>query len=71
MFGDTNRIKVVATADLDGQASPLIWTYEKGKGRVFASIPGHYNWTFEDPLFRILVLRGMAWAAGELTERLQ
>jgi putative heme-binding domain-containing protein len=70
MFGDTNRIEVLATADMEGQARPLIWTFQKGKGRVFASIVGHYTWTWDDPLFRILALRGVAWAAGESTERL-
>jgi type 1 glutamine amidotransferase len=38
---------------------------EHGKGRVFVSIPGHYSWTFDDPLFRVLLLRGVAWAARE------
>ena len=44
---------------------PLFWTSQRGKGRVFACVPGHFNWTFDDPYFRILLLRGMAWAAGE------
>ena len=69
MFGDTNRIEVLASADIEGKAHPLIWTYQTGKGRVFASIPGHYTWTFEDSLFRILALRGVAWAAGEPASR--
>ena len=71
MFGDTNRIEVVAAADMDGEARPLVWTFRKGKSRVFASIPGHYDWTFDDPLFRILALRGVAWAAGEPVGRLE
>jgi len=37
---------------------------------VFVSILGHYNWTFDDPLFRLLVLRGACWAAGEPVDRL-
>jgi hypothetical protein len=36
---------------------------------VFVSIPGHYTWSFDDPLFRVLLLRGMAWAAGEPEDR--
>ena len=44
---------------------PMFWTYEYGKGRVYGCILGHYTWTFDDPYFRILLLRGMAWAAGE------
>jgi type 1 glutamine amidotransferase len=65
MFGDTNRIEVLADADLEGQARPLVWTFQKGKSRVFASIPGHYDWTFDDPLFLTLALRGIEWVAGE------
>ena len=41
----------------------------KQQGRVFVSILGHYSWTFDDPYFRLLVLRGMAWSAGENTYR--
>jgi type 1 glutamine amidotransferase len=69
MFGDTNAVNVLATVEMDGQPRPMMWTFKKGTGRVFASIAGHYTWTFDDPLFRILVLRGLAWAAGESTER--
>ena len=46
-------------------AEPMFWTFERGKGRVFGCVPGHYCWTFDDPHFRILLLRGMAWAARE------
>jgi type 1 glutamine amidotransferase len=71
MFGDTNRVEVLATVDLEGQARPLLWTYQRGKGRVFASITGHYAWTLDDPLFRALALRGIAWAGGEPAERFE
>jgi len=71
MFGDTNRIEVLAAADMEGQARPLMWTFQKGEGRVFASIIGHYTWTLDDPLLRILALRGVAWAAGEPVARLE
>ena len=30
---------------------------------MFVSIPGHSGWTFDDSLFRILLLREIAWAA--------
>jgi hypothetical protein len=36
---------------------------------VFVSIPGHFSWTFDDPLFRVLLLRGIAWAAREPVDR--
>ena len=43
--------------------------WSTGKGRVFVSIPGHYSWTFDDPLFRVLLLRGIAWTAKEPVDR--
>lgn len=47
------------------QSVPVFWTYEPvgTQARVFVSIFGHYMWTFDDPYFRLLLLRGMAWAA--------
>jgi len=44
---------------------PLFWTFTLDQGRVFGCVPGHYSATFDDPYFRLLLLRGMAWAAGE------
>ncbi len=38
------------------------WTYTSGKGRVFGTTTGHYTYTFHDPLYRVLLIRGMAWA---------
>lgn len=68
--GDREKVVVLATSaekDRAGQErpEPMFWTYEYGKGRVFGCIPGHYVWTFDDPYMRILLLRGMAWAAGQ------
>ena len=64
-----DRVDVLATGEEEGQPQPLFWTLEQGKGRVFVSIPGHYSWTFDDPLFRVLLLRGIAWAAREPVDR--
>jgi putative heme-binding domain-containing protein len=64
LIGDAKNVEVLATTEQDGQAWPMMWTFKKGKGRVFASILGHYTWTFDDPHFRILILRGIGWAAG-------
>jgi type 1 glutamine amidotransferase len=70
--GDLSKVKVLATSDetisKDSQQTkpePMFYIYEHGKGRVFNCILGHYTWTFDDPYFRILLLRGMAWAAGQ------
>ena len=69
MTGDIKRLKTLATGMEDGEAQPLFWVREQGRGRVFVSIPGHYNWTFDDPLFRVLLLRGIAWSAGQPVDR--
>jgi len=46
------------------QPQPMLWTFAPGKGRVFGCVPGHRAATFDDPWFRLAVLRGIAWAAG-------
>ena len=69
MVGDPATISVLGSAREEGAARPLLWTCEKGAGRVFVNILGHYTWTFDDPLYRILLLRGMAWASRQPTDR--
>jgi type 1 glutamine amidotransferase len=69
MIGDTTKVEVLATAEEEGKPWPMVWTFTKGRGRVFGSILGHYSWTYDDSLFRALILRGLAWAAGEPTTR--
>ena len=46
-------------------AQPVFWSHEFGGGRVFGCVPGHCAQTFDDPLFRKLLPRAVAWAAGE------
>jgi putative heme-binding domain-containing protein len=70
LVGDTKSINLLASGIEDGAAQPLVWTRTQGKGRVFVSILGHYNWTFDDPLFRLLILRGICWSGGQPTDRL-
>jgi len=71
LLGNVARVEVLATAQEEEKPRPMAWTFKKGKGRVFCTLLGHYSWTFDDPLFRVLVLRGMAWAAGEPESRLE
>jgi type 1 glutamine amidotransferase len=67
--GDRSKVTALATSDeVVGEkvsAEPVIWAYERGKGRVVVSTLGHFDWTFDDPFFRTILLRGIAWAAGE------
>jgi len=67
--GDVARVNVLATSTEQEAARPQLWTYEPEAGRVFSNALGHFRWTFDDPLFRILLLRGMAWAARQETDR--
>ncbi len=69
--GDAARIQLLAAAEEKGEPKPipLLWNVETGRGRVHVNILGHYNWTFNDPLARVLVLRAIAWAAREPVDR--
>jgi type 1 glutamine amidotransferase len=69
LAGPLPAANVLATSNEEGAPQPQLWTTEPSKGRVFVAIPGHYSWTFDDPLFRILVLRGIAWTAREPVDR--
>jgi putative heme-binding domain-containing protein len=68
--GDPKDVQLLASAPEDGRLTPQLWTRQVGKGRVFVAVPGHYNWTFDDPVFRVLALRGICWAAGQSEDRL-
>jgi putative heme-binding domain-containing protein len=63
--GDPKRIAVLASSMEEQAPQPQLWTMEREQGRVFGCIPGHYTWTFDDPLYRLLVLRGICWVAKE------
>jgi hypothetical protein len=69
LTGDESKINLLGTSTEDGQPQPIFWTVERGRGRVFVSIPGHYSWTFDDPAFRTLLLRGIAWTARRDVDR--
>lgn len=68
--GDPTRIQTLATSVEEQKPEIQMWTYEHGKGRVVGSIPGHYTWTFDDPVYRVIVLRSIAWAANQPVDRL-
>ena len=69
LTGDAENVTLLATSMEEGEPTPQLWVRDHNPGRVFVSIPGHYSWTFDDPLFRILLLRGIAWTAREPVDR--
>ncbi len=61
---------VLATASEAGAQHPHAWTQEpKTGGRIFVTLGGHYSSVFDDALFRILLLRGIAWSTKEPVDR--
>jgi type 1 glutamine amidotransferase len=75
MVGDMNAITLLGKAEeLENPKDPnspkklypMLWTKEHAdsKARAFVTLQGHYVWTFDDPYFRAILLRGIAWAAG-------
>jgi type 1 glutamine amidotransferase len=69
LTGDPSKLNLIGTSIEDDEPQPVFWTVERGRGRVFVSIPGHYSWTFDDPAFRTLLLRGIAWAGQRDVDR--
>jgi len=66
---DPSSLSILASAVEEGVTHPQIWTKEHGKGRIYGNVMGHYAWTFDDPLFRVLLLRGIAWSMHEPVDR--
>ena len=64
MIGDTNRVQILATTKIENVDYPMIWTYQRGPGKVFVSIPGHYTWTLEDRVFEEMLIQAIGWVAS-------
>lgn len=69
LLGDPSRVQILATAHEEDRAWPMLWTYDRSPGRVFGCIMGHYYWTLDDPVFRAIWLRGLAWSAAAPPDR--
>lgn len=71
LIGDATQLTLLGRGgpERDDIRPPLFWTVERQRGRVFVSIPGHYAWTFDDPIYRVLLLRGTAWVSHEPVDR--
>jgi len=80
LHGDPCQIEVLMTAagglhgdssrpakpeEIDNKKWPAFWTIEKGESKVFVSIPGHNFFLFNDPYYRIILFRAMAWTLNE------
>ncbi|MHA3771017.1 ThuA domain-containing protein [Verrucomicrobiota bacterium sgz303538] len=65
LHGNASRFSTLATSIEENEPRPQLWVMQRQNGRVFGCVPGHYTWTFDDPLYRLLVLRGIAWAAQQ------
>jgi len=57
---------VLATSksEVNGEAHPVFWTNQYGKGRVFGTTYGHSKETFSDKVFLETVVKGIVWAGG-------
>ncbi len=64
-LGQRDRYPQDGPPELDGKQWPVAWTKEVGKGKVFGTILGHNFFAFNDPYFRIMLLRAMAWTMNE------
>ncbi len=63
-------LKPLATAAEAGEQHPHAWIQEPPSGgRIFVTLGGHYSSVFDDALFRILLLRGIAWTANQPIDR--
>lgn len=67
---DKNSTERVPKSMLSDTASPMFWTYESGKGRVFGTTLGHNTFSYYDPELRIILFRAMAWTMREKPEPL-
>ena len=58
------RVNVLCSALWKGEAMPVAWTKQWGKGRVFYLGLGHDPKACQQEVFKKLLIRGALWAAG-------
>ena len=66
---DTSTMRVNARSGLretqyQGESYPETWARTQGKGRVFYTSMGHREDVWTNPVYRKVVMAGLAWAAG-------
>ena len=62
---ETDPASFADALKLEGVRKEAFWTYTSGKGRVFGTTTGHFTYTYFDPHYRILLMRGIGWALNE------
>jgi len=55
---------IAARSKVTGRDEPLAWAYAYGKGRVFQTLLGHSEKTYDTFEAREMLRRAVAWAAG-------
>jgi putative heme-binding domain-containing protein len=63
--GDPSRLTPLANGIEEEAPRPQLWVRDQHQGRVCVCIPGHNTWTFDDPLYRLLVLRAISWTGRQ------
>ncbi len=58
--------KILLTTNHPNSMHSLAWTRTFGKARVFCYGSGHDSQAFDNPHFRTVLSRGIAWAAGRI-----
>ncbi len=57
------RVDILCSALWKGEAKPVVWKKDWGKGRVFYLALGHDKKACQQEIFRLLLTRGALWAA--------
>lgn len=58
-------LRVHFSAEKDGLQQPMVWTRFHGSGRVCYACPGHTAGAFRSREYRLVLLRGLDWVAGQ------
>ena len=62
---DNKKVSFADILKTEGVRSDAFWAYTSGKGRAFGTTTGHYTYTYFDPMYRLILLRGIAWSLKE------
>ena len=62
----TPQARLLAHAELNGEAQPLLWVVDHPQSRVCTLLLGHDRAALQYPGAARLLQRGVAWAAGDL-----